>query len=96
VTLNDGDSGWGLLKLNGATPQVNFYVVSGVDYVALSVIWSPNYLLRICFTELFLDRNVLWDETTCLAAAIAVLAIVIRAGYLLCDSGRSGVVVPFT
>jgi hypothetical protein len=84
------------IALKRATRPLIFMRVLGVVYAALSVAWFLHYLWRAGFVELFSSWTVLQSEATCFAAAIAVLSIVIGAGYLLRDGRRTGEGVPST
>jgi hypothetical protein len=84
------------MDLNRATRPLIFMRALSVAYVILSATWFLHYLWRSDFMELSAGWNVLGNETTCFAVALAVLAIVIAAGYLLHDSRRSGEGVPST
>jgi hypothetical protein len=84
------------IALKRATRPLIFMRVLSVAYVFLSATWFLHYLWRSDFMELSAGWNVLGNETTCFAVALAVLAIVIAAGYLLHDSRRSGEGVPST
>jgi len=84
------------IDLKRATRPLIFMRALGAVYVALSVAWFLHYLWRPNFTELLSSWNVLGDKATCFTAAIALLSIVIGAGYLLRDSRRSGEGVPST
>jgi hypothetical protein len=84
------------VALKRATRPLIFMRGLSVVYGALSVVWFLHYLWRAGFLELFLGWNVLQSEATCFAAAIAVLSIVIGAGYLLRDGRRTGEGVPST
>jgi hypothetical protein len=84
------------IALRRATRPLIFMRALGAVYVALSMAWFLHYLWRSNFTELLSRWNVLVDKATCFTAAIAVLSIVIGAGYLLRDSRRSGEGVPST
>lgn len=53
------------------------------------VVWPNIISVGEVFVELFRNRSVLGSESAFFAALIAVLAIVIGAGYLLHDSRRS-------
>ena len=57
--------------------------------VAFFAAWFLRYFWRPSFVELFRNWSVLGSERAFFAALIAVLAIVIGAGYLLHDSRRS-------
>jgi hypothetical protein len=84
------------IALKRATrPLIVMKILSGA-YVILSATWFLHYLWRSGFMELLAGWSVLGNETTCFAVAIAVLAIVIAAGYLLHDSRRSAESVPST
>ena len=63
-------------------------------YVVLCAVWFLHHLWRSGSMELLAGWNVLGNETTSFAVALAVLAIVIAAGYLLHDSRRSGEDLP--
>ncbi len=82
--------------LKRATRPLIVMRVLSVAYVVLSAAWFLRYLWRSGFMELPAGWNVLGNETTCFAVALAVLAIVIAAGYLLHDSKRSGAGLPST
>jgi hypothetical protein len=84
------------VALKRATCPLIFMRVLSAVYAALSVAWFLHYLWRIGFVELFSGWTVLQSEATCFAAAIAVLSIVIGAGYLLRDSRGSAEGVPST
>ena len=84
------------IALKRATRPLIFMRGLSVVYVTLSAAWFLHYLWRTSFVELFSGWTVLQSEATCFAAAIAVLSIVVGAGYLLRDSRRSGEGVPST
>jgi hypothetical protein len=84
------------MNLKRATRPLMVMRILSVAYVILSATWFLHYLWRSVFMELLAGWNVLGNETTCFAAALAVLAIAIAAGYLLHDSRRSGEGVPST
>jgi hypothetical protein len=67
-----------------------------VAYVILSAAWFLHSVWRSGFMELLSGWNVLGDKTACFAVAIAVLAVVIAAGYLLHDGRRSAEGIPST
>jgi hypothetical protein len=71
-----------------ARPLIFMRVLSAVC-VAFSATWFLRYLRRPSLMELFSGWNVLASESALFAALIAVLAIVIGAGYLLHDGRRS-------
>jgi hypothetical protein len=79
-----------------ATRPLIFMRALGVVYVMLSVAWFVHSMWRSGWMELLSGWNVLWGEATSFAAATAVLAIVIGAGYLLRDGRHSGERVPST
>jgi hypothetical protein len=78
------------IALKRATRPLIVMRILSVAYVTLSATWFLHYLWRSGFMELSADWNVLGNETTCFAVALAVLATVIAAGYLLHDSRRWG------
>jgi hypothetical protein len=84
------------IALKRATRPLIFMRALSVVYAALSVAWFLHYLWRSGFVELLSRWNVLQSEATCFAAAIAVLSIVMGAGYLLRDGRRTGEGVPST
>jgi len=74
-------------------PLIVMRVLSAV-YGVLCAVWFLHHLWRSGPMELLAGWNVLGNETTSFAVALAVLAIVIAAGYLLHDSRRSGEDLP--
>jgi hypothetical protein len=84
------------IALRRATRPLIFMRTLSVGYAALSVAWFLHYLWRAGFVELLSRWNVLQGEATRFAAAIAVLSIVMGAGYLLRDGRRTGEGVPST
>lgn len=84
------------IALKRATRPLIVMRILSVAYVTLSATWFLHYLWRSGFMELSADWNVLGNETTCFAVALAVLATVIAAGYLLLDIRRWGEGVPST
>lgn len=84
------------IALRRATRPLIFMRALGVVYAVLCGAWVLHSLWRSNFMELLSGWNVLGDKATCFTAAIALLSIVIGAGYLLRDSRRSGEGVPST
>jgi hypothetical protein len=84
------------IALRRATRPLIFMRALGVAYVVLSAAWFVHSIWRSDWMELLSRWNVLWGEATSFAAAMAVLAIVIGAGYLLRDGRHSGERVPST
>jgi len=78
------------IALKRAARPLIFMRALSVVCVVLSVAWGVRYLWRSVFFGVFSGRNDLLNRTVGSAAAIAVLAIAIGAGYLLHDSRRSG------
>jgi hypothetical protein len=77
------------IALKRAAQPLIFMRALSVVWVAIFAAWFLHYFWRAGFVELFPNRNVLASESASFAALIAVLAIVIGAGYLLHDSRRS-------
>jgi hypothetical protein len=64
--------------------------------VILSAAWLPHIQGVPSLMELLLGWNVIGDKSACFAVAIAVLAVVIAAGYLLHDGWGSAEGIPST
>jgi hypothetical protein len=84
------------IAVKRATRPLIVMRVLSVVYVALCATWFLHYLWRSDFVELLSGWSVLGDKTACFAVAIAVLAVVIAAGYLLHDGRRSAEGLPTT
>jgi hypothetical protein len=82
------------IALQRATRPLIFIRVLSVVYAVLSGTWLLHYFLRSGSMERISGWNVMPSETAWLGAAIAVLAIVVGALYLLHDGRRSGIRVP--
>lgn len=75
--------------LKRATRPLIVMRVLSVMYAVLCAGWALHSFWHSVSMELLADWNVLGNETICFAVSLAVLAIVIAAGYLLHDSRRS-------
>jgi hypothetical protein len=77
------------IAVRRAARPLIFMRALSVVCVAFFAVWFLRYFWRASFMELFSGWYVLASESAIFVALIAVLAIVIGAGYLLHDSRRS-------
>jgi hypothetical protein len=77
------------IALRRAARPLLFMRILSVACLTFSAVWFLRYFRRPSLMELFSGWNVLASESALFAALIAVLAIVIGAGYLLHDGRRS-------